>query len=34
MVGGVELGRQFIQVHVDEPIEEGERLVRERVPLG
>ena len=30
MVGGVELGRQFIEVQVDQPIEECERLVRER----
>ena len=29
-VGGVELGRQFIEVQVDQPIEECERLVRER----
>ncbi|KAM0837942.1 hypothetical protein ACQ4PT_061311 [Festuca glaucescens] len=30
LVGGVELGRQFTHVQVDEPIEEDERLVRER----
>jgi hypothetical protein len=30
LVGGVELGRQFSQVHIDEPIEKDERLVRER----
>nr|XP_045083983.1 uncharacterized protein LOC109735068 isoform X3 [Aegilops tauschii subsp. strangulata]XP_045083987.1 uncharacterized protein LOC123493811 isoform X3 [Aegilops tauschii subsp. strangulata] len=30
MVGGVELGRQFIEVQVDQPIEECELLVRER----
>jgi hypothetical protein len=30
LVGGVELGRQFREVQVDEPIEECERLVRER----
>ncbi|XP_073367449.1 uncharacterized protein [Aegilops tauschii subsp. strangulata] len=30
IVGGVELGRQFIEVQVDQPIEECELLVRER----
>ena len=30
MVGGVELGWQFIEVQVDQPIEECELLVRER----
>ena len=30
MVGGVELGRQFIEVQVDQPIEECELLVWER----
>ncbi|KAK1608221.1 hypothetical protein QYE76_031894 [Lolium multiflorum] len=30
LVGGVELGRQFTHVQIDEPIGEDERLVRER----
>uniref|UniRef100_A0ACD5WZ51 Uncharacterized protein n=1 Tax=Avena sativa TaxID=4498 RepID=A0ACD5WZ51_AVESA len=30
LVGGVELGRQFTQVQVNEPIEEDESLVGER----
>jgi hypothetical protein len=30
LVGGVELGRQFIEVQVDQPIDERELLVRER----
>ena len=30
LVGGVELGREFKHVQVDEPIVEDERLVRER----
>uniref|UniRef100_A0A8I6YI53 Transposase Tnp1/En/Spm-like domain-containing protein n=1 Tax=Hordeum vulgare subsp. vulgare TaxID=112509 RepID=A0A8I6YI53_HORVV len=30
LVGGVELGRQFIEVQVDQPIDECELLVRER----